>query len=425
MNSKPHHFLTNIPVTNPKNFIGREDQLKIIRDGMALVKQGSPFHVFITGKARIGKTSLKNQIVNIAQGDTQLFEKHFNDTSDYSFIACGHTIQKNDTLEDILEYTTLSLIKNNYLNRLKYYLSSIINKITLKASIISVEMKQDRRSRYFQINFINLIRKFWKSNSLDSNFSGFIFWFDEVDRLSHDADLASFIKALTEILTENDIYNYFIILTGIKDNQNNIVEKMKKQHQSFPDLFDEIYLPPFTINEARDIIVPNLERLNIQIEEDAINCIFNCSLGLPGRIHNIASKSLKSLSKEESLITVKHVLEAKKQMICMTNFSSFAANWESSSYFQQSTLLFLSLKGQSEFLDISEFLNIYSDIEIDTKVIYEEIDELKGNNIIKINSNETYEIIDSLFSDWIKHYHHDMTLTFDDSTTTYSLLDRY
>jgi hypothetical protein len=83
------------------------------------------------------------------------------------------------------------------------------------------------------------------------------------------------------------------------------------------------------------------------------------------------------------------------------------------------------LKGQSEFLDISEFLNIYSDIEIDTKVIYEEIDELKGNNIIKINSNETYEIIDSLFSDWIKHYHHDMTLTFDDSTTTYSLLDRY
>jgi hypothetical protein len=65
-----------VPIDDPSQFFGRVKPLESITNSLWQIRAGNPRHIAITGERGVGKSSFLNQVLKIAEGDTQLLDRY-------------------------------------------------------------------------------------------------------------------------------------------------------------------------------------------------------------------------------------------------------------------------------------------------------------------------------------------------------------
>ncbi len=126
--------------------------------------------------------------------------------------------------------------------------------------------------------------------------------FDEFDRIrSPEAitAMADTIKALSD-----HAVNATVLIIGVA----NSVDELIREHQSIERALVQVHMPAMSANEIRSIIIAGFERLNLEIDFEALEDLVNYSQGVPYITHLLCIYSVRAALEARSLeIMPEHV----------------------------------------------------------------------------------------------------------------------
>jgi len=266
------------PIDEASLFAGRIGQIRQAID--AIFQPGQ--HAIIYGERGVGKTSLANILSGILEGRkvrvlaprvncdsadtyTSLWQKVFSDIEIISESrAAGFTGEETIQLE-LLTDELPDVITTNDVRRL-------LTKLSHKTI--------------------------------------FIITLDELDRLPH-GEVRSLLADTIKVLSDHSV-PATLILVGVADS----VDELIAEHQSVERALIQILMPRMSVDELHEIINKGLERLTMEIEDDALRHISLLSQGFPHYTHLIGLYATReALDENTKTIQLKHVAQAIRSAI--------------------------------------------------------------------------------------------------------------
>lgn len=271
-------FTPSAPISEQNLFAGRIDQLRQVFDSINQVGQ----HSIIYGERGVGKTSLANIIVAIAQDPKQtskIVAIRINADGSDDYNKLWHKIF--DELEIIGKTTKMGFLT-----------SDEFKKISLSEEFIDPE-KEISPDKVRQI--LTLI----------ASQCHFLIIIDEFDRI-RDSVVRSTIADTIKTLSDHAM-NTTIILVGVADSITELIE----EHESIERALKQIQMPRMSDKERNEIIEKGLQKLKMSIKDDAQNYITKISQGLPHYIHSITLNAVReAIDKKTKEICLEHVERA-------------------------------------------------------------------------------------------------------------------
>ena len=133
---------------------------------------------------------------------------------------------------------------------------------------------------------------------------------DEFDRIEDpeiDTLFADTIKALSDFNVDTTL-----ILVGVADDIDDLIT----EHESINRCLVQIHLPRMNIGELREIVKNGMDKVGIEISEDAALQICSLSLGLPHYVHAFGLASGRSaIDRNSRKIETYDVIQARKVVI--------------------------------------------------------------------------------------------------------------
>ncbi len=128
-----------------------------------------------------------------------------------------------------------------------------------------------------------------------SSAASLIVIFDEFDRIRRPeaiTAMADTIKALSD-----HAVNATVLIIGVADS----VDELIREHQSIERALVQVHMPAMSANEIRSIIIAGFERLNLEIDFEALEDLVNYSQGVPYITHLLCVYSLRAALEARSL----------------------------------------------------------------------------------------------------------------------------
>lgn len=242
------YFHPSSPIGSKELFAGRLKQIQQVFE--AIFQMG--LHVIIFGERGVGKTSLANILKDLSPGGGQLSSVR---------VQCNN----GDTFESIWYrvFNTMQLIvseKNvgfkSHENAQKVSPGHFFN----QTDFFSPDVVRDALITVKEIYQIIII--------------------DEFDRVNNEAKrmFADLIKNLSDYTVSSTI-----VLIGVGESVNDLVE----EHASIARALKQIQMPRMNNNEIETIIRTGINKLSMQIDNDALNHITLMAQGLPYYAHSL------------------------------------------------------------------------------------------------------------------------------------------
>ena len=266
------YFSPAAPVDESELFAGRIDQLRAVID--AVRQRGQ--HAIIFGERGVGKTSLANVLVGFFPDDgEQIVARRVNCDSSDDFSSVWRKV-----FNDI----QFSSIKAGV---------GFVAEDTVQAQTLSDVLPQE-----LTIEDVRLCLTSLAAQSLP------IIVIDEFDRIQSEEArtlVADTIKTLSDQLV-----GATIVLVGVADS----VDELIKEHESIERALVQIQMPRMSVEELERIITNGLERLGMEIDEDALDRITLLSQGLPHYTHLLGLNSCRQALDDQSLHVAPHDVES-------------------------------------------------------------------------------------------------------------------
>ena len=258
-------FTPASPIREKDLFSGRSYQIRRIID--VIFQSGQ--HVIIFGERGVGKTSLANVLSSFASAPNR----------PNPFLATRINCDRSDTFETVWEkvFDGMQLVKQ----KIGLGFGQPGTTISFSAKDIFKGVKISP----------NEVRK--AIVNVSNSFLPVII-IDEFDRLDNNVRrvFADLIKSISD-----DILNVTVILIGVGDSVSDLIS----EHQSVARALVQIQMPRMTIEEIKDIINKNLDRLGMTIDSDVIQHIAKLSKGLPHYAHLLALHATRNALDERSM----------------------------------------------------------------------------------------------------------------------------
>jgi AAA+ ATPase superfamily predicted ATPase len=394
-------------ITDAKLFAGRKQQIQSVLD--ALYSEGT--NIAIIGGRGIGKTSLARQILNIAQGNNDIFAK-LDISCDFKFdflpvyYACGKDVQTiNDLLIRLLTLQDCLLDWIYDIPEAIKEMSKIGGGFDIKLLKIGADKEQETTSKKaistheIDVIFENILKKLVAQNIATN---GILIIVDEYDQIENPKGFAKLLKSLA---TSTPKVKFCIV--GVAQDMQNLMQ----EHGSSDRLFagGVINLPYMSMEEL-DEIVSNAEfsiNQSIKFDASARKKMIELASGHPYLIHLLGRESLKIVHSEsieninEELInrTIKDI--AKKETD--PNLESRYKKAISHSYQRECILKSLATNILEEEISISEVYEELTVRKIDNPQIYVgQLVSLEYGAEIEKTREKYYRFKDSLFAAYVK-----------------------
>lgn len=279
------------PITEFYDFIGRKNQLRILIENVYKAKKGEENKIiFVEGGSGAGKSSLVNQILSVAEGNSFLLNKIYPEMESENFYFLAGK-SETFTISSSYEAAILSLYKNlekglNTAERLKFKGF----KFTFKIKNSYVEFAVETTKKFGNIpipvfdEFYEILVKLINVTAYYRD--GIILIFDNMDKIVEGCNYGMFFKTLYENLNNDHHNNIMIVATGSSETY----ETLLKQESSLIRYIDKISLTCFSIAETTELLNNSLKKENIIIDYDVIEKIHNISYGYPSLVSYIGSK---------------------------------------------------------------------------------------------------------------------------------------
>ena len=273
-------------VVMPGMFAGRLNELKVLERSLFQTQNGNPEHFLIHGERGIGKSSLLHFTSVTAEG-------RITNQADETlrFIVVTVELEPSSDYREIVYKVGAGLKRaldkrNDTVSRAKSAWE-FLKKWEVMGVKYSEELVERSASELLEELCNNIAAVVER---LSDQIDGIAIFIDEADQAPTSANLGEFAKILTERLPKLGCHRTCLGLAGV----SNVVQRMRKSHDSSIRIFTMLHLEPLTEEERRQVIELGLAEANqdsddpITIANDAMDWIVQHSEGYPQFIQQYA-----------------------------------------------------------------------------------------------------------------------------------------
>lgn len=322
--AKRNPFTPQDPMADPMLFAGREQYVDLGLD--ALVNNQN---ILVTGTRGVGKSSFSSQMLTISTGDFTLLDQLVipNPEHDVARLAVQYTCEPGDALE-IIAASIAATVEDAVGSDAPAKSTSTFGFKSVVEATHSFEYVEGENASVAAAFADSVVRA---CQSCDGEYDGICILIDEVDVLSTEVQLASFLKAAVETIRQRNVANVSFVLVGISGEITDLI----RQHASFTRLFMNIHLDPMDVREQKEIVIRALKGTDVNIHPQALDLLVASAGRLPASVQLLGYYSYKSNSddhidtgdvREAVAIVVKHVRkqlyrDLREQYALATEFS--------------------------------------------------------------------------------------------------------
>lgn len=255
-------------------FIGREEQVKLLRRAIVQAKAGNPQYLFVTGERGIGKSSL-------AYLGKELADK------EYGFIGAQVLLGGAESLGEVCRRLLQALISQlpdkNLLEKAKSIFDRYIERVDLFG--LGVEFRKDTESRKsLAENFLPLMQRL-KDEALRAGRHGIFLVADDLNGVAREANFASFLKSMVDqiAVTKMREFPWVFVLVGVPQR----MEDLKEQQPSVDRIFSVIELPLLSAEEASGFFKRAFSSVNCRCQQDVLRALSIWAGGYPVIWHEL------------------------------------------------------------------------------------------------------------------------------------------
>jgi len=266
-------FFPGKPVS-PELFIGRGQQVRLIRRALTQARNGSPQYLFITGERGIGKSSL-------ASLGRELAEK------EYGFIAAQALLGGADSLGEacrrLYQAIVSQLPEKSLIEKIRGIFEEYVERVDLFG--IGVEFKKDEGTRASLVeNFLPLLVRVGQV-AKTSGKSGVFLVADDINGVATDRRFANFLKStIDQIAVGPDRgFPWVFVLVGVPER----MDDLKARQPSIDRIFQPIELSLLEEREAAEFYKHSFGSVDHTWTDDAIRTMAVVAGGHPVMWHEL------------------------------------------------------------------------------------------------------------------------------------------
>lgn len=260
-------FQPGIPVS-PDRFSGRNDTIKKILRYVSPAIKGETQHFFLTGKRRMGKTSITDYVkdyVGYKKGMVGVYVSN----------------KGNNSIEiltkEIIEGLINELPSQGRIKKIKEWFGKHIKSIEIKGTKINFEVDDDLSKNfknYFPDYIVEIYNEFPKSMQ-----NGILIIIDDINGLSKSREFADWYKKLADTLAVSNHYYLpvYFLLAGYPERFDALVA----HEESFGSIFHFDFIDCLSDEEVGDFFTKTFSQLEIELSPKALEIMVTFSSGLP------------------------------------------------------------------------------------------------------------------------------------------------
>ena len=285
-------FQPGIPVS-PDRFSGRQETIKKILRYVNPAIKGETQHFFLTGKRRMGKTSVTD------------FVKDFVDYKK-GMIGVYVSNKGNDSIETLATWIIEALInelpQKSRLDCIKGWFGDHIESIEIKGTKIRFKVDEEL-SRSFKNYFPDYITEIYDEFP-ESKQNGILIIIDDINGLSKSREFSDWYKKLADTIAVSSHYELpvYFLLAGYPETFDALVV----HEESFGSIFNFDFIDCLSDKEVSDFFKDTFAQVEMEISSEALEIMVAFSSGLPLMMQQIGesvfwSCETNSISKQDAV----------------------------------------------------------------------------------------------------------------------------
>ena len=260
-------FQPGIPVS-PDRFSGRQETIKKILRYVNPAIKGKTQHFFLTGKRRMGKTSVTDFV---------------KDYVDYKKNMIGVYVSNkgNDSIEvltkEIIEALINELPPESRIKKIKKWFGNHIQSIEIKGTKVNFKVDNDLSKNfknYFPDHILEIYNEFPQNKQ-----NGILIIIEDINGLSKTREFADWYKKLADTLAVSNHYELpvYFLLAGYPERFNALVI----HEESFGSIFHFDFIDCLSDREVSDFFKDTFTQVEMKISPEALEIMIAFSSGLP------------------------------------------------------------------------------------------------------------------------------------------------
>ncbi len=260
-------------------FVGRAGEVTAIVESVGKsVQQSSLERFFVSGERGIGKSSLCKYVSAICEKEYDVLSLH---------VFLGGVTTLEDLVRRIFENLLEESDKKPWDQSIKQFFGNHVRKVDLFG--LSLEFDASKKDLTTAVNnFVSVLKKLMAEISKHKN--GLLLILDDINGLASQARFANWIKSIVdELAISSKGVPVTLILNGIPERRYQLI----KHQPSLDRVFDLIDIKRFNEDETKDFYLRTFKKVNVELEEPALDILVNYSGGFPVFMHEIGDAVFK------------------------------------------------------------------------------------------------------------------------------------
>ncbi|MGL6299185.1 MAG: ATP-binding protein [Methanobacteriaceae archaeon] len=257
---------------HPENFEGRKEIIEKYMPYINESAKGRARHFFVTGTRGMGKTSLASYFSDIAERKCKMISVHIlNDGV--------HSIES--LIQQIIERLLNEIEKESWFDKIADKFLDNIETVGLWGTQIKFNPEQ-KTIKHIKDNFPFILADI--VNQFDDK-NGLFITIDDINGLSDSPDFANWYKSFADTLSTH--FKEGVPITMMLLGYPEKLESLYNHNPSFNRIFKHIEIEGLDDKEVEDFFTKTFKKVNISVEEDAMNLMVHFSSTLPTMMQEI------------------------------------------------------------------------------------------------------------------------------------------
>jgi len=271
-------FTPGVPVPL-EFFVGRQKEVEEIVNAVGkAVSHKSVERIFVSGERGIGKSSLCNMALTVAEERHRVLGLH---------VFLGGVTTLEELARRVFERLLQKSRDKSWFETIKSYLGNHVKQVGLFGITLEFTASDSELKRSLE-DFPSVLRNLL--DKLKDEKRGLMLILDDINGLSASRPFADWLKSFVdEVATSGQPLPLLLMLVGLSERRSQLIN-----HQpSLDRVFDLIEVKRFQEEEIREFYSKTFSKVNVVVQDEAMNVLSIFSGGYPVFIHEIGDAVFK------------------------------------------------------------------------------------------------------------------------------------
>lgn len=274
-------FTPGVPVPTDF-FVGRVNELHDLVHRAGAAAHGSFERCFVLGERGIGKSSFCRYAAIVAETKHRLLPLH-------TFLGGVSTLP--ELVRRVFDSLLRDSIDRPWYKRVTEFLGNHVRQIDLFGVAVEFSPSHEQLD-YLVRNFVPALTDLHKRLT---DFQGLMLALDDINGLASSTEFANWLKSrIDEIATARERLPLLLVLVGLPERRSSLIH----EQPSLARVFDLVEIPLLSRDETDEFFRRAFGYINVQVETEALEVMWQFSGGFPPFAHEIGDAALRADSDE-------------------------------------------------------------------------------------------------------------------------------